>query len=76
MTHYCLQCEKSKIEASLQQNASDSAARLSEAEQSQSQILQDKQVSSTAQQHLYREPGRTLPESASFNSYLLLFGRI
>ena len=57
----------------MQQNASDSAARLSEAEQSQSQILQDKQVSSTAQQHLDREPGRTLPESASFNSYLFLF---
>ena len=49
--YYHLQCEKSKIEASLQQNASDSAARLSEAEQSHSQILQDKQVC-TARQHL------------------------
>ena len=41
---FILQCEKSKMEANLQQSASDTAAKVREAEQSQSQIMQDKQV--------------------------------
>ena len=39
-----LKCEKSKMEASLQQSTSDTEAKMREAEQSQSQIMQDKQV--------------------------------